>query len=109
MPADPAPLRIFLDAGVLIDGHFNRWGVCKAIIILVTIRDRFRAVLAEPIRAEFERNLAKKTADLGAEDAQLALAGVEKWAADLPPGTASVSDSSRDAGACPPARRGAAS
>jgi len=81
MPVDPAPLRIFLDAGVLIDGHFNRWGACKAVIILVTIRGRFRAVLAEPIKAEFERNLAKKTADLGAENAQLALAGVQKWAA----------------------------
>jgi len=38
MPADPAPLRIFLDAGVLIDGHFNRWGTCKAVIFLESLQ-----------------------------------------------------------------------
>lgn len=81
MPVEPKPLRIFLDAGVLIDGHFNRWGVCKALVILLTLRHRFQAVLAEPVKEEFDRNLARKTADMGVEDARSVLAGVERWAA----------------------------
>ena len=37
-PQHRPPLRLFLDTGVLIDGFFNRWGTCKAVLILATLR-----------------------------------------------------------------------
>jgi hypothetical protein len=73
------PLRLFLDSGVLVDGCFNRWGACKAVLILTTLRSQFRAVLADPVDAEFKRNVARKTARLPREEALLILSGVGGW------------------------------
>jgi hypothetical protein len=52
MPTRPRPLRLFLDAGVITDGCFNTWGVCKGVLILTTLRASFHVVLAEPILEE---------------------------------------------------------
>lgn len=73
------PLRLFLDAGVLIDGCFNRWGTCKGILVLTTLRAQFRAILADPIDSEFKRNVVKKTAHLSREEAALIADGVTGW------------------------------
>ncbi len=29
-----APLRVFLDTGVIIEGYFGRWGAAKGALIL---------------------------------------------------------------------------
>ncbi len=79
MRAAQLPLRLFLDAGVLIDGYFNRWGSCKAVLIMATLRARFRAVIAEPIRAEVDRNVVRKTNELSAEERRIVDDGIEGW------------------------------
>lgn len=79
MRAAQLPLRLFLDAGVLIDGYFNRWGSCKAVLIMATLRARFRAVIAEPIRAEVDRNVVRKTNELSAEERRIVVDGIEGW------------------------------
>lgn len=53
----PRPLRIFLDAGVTIDGCFNSWGFCKSVLILATLRRNYRIVLAESIEVEVMREI----------------------------------------------------
>lgn len=74
-----APLRLFLDAGVLIDGFFNLWGTCKGVLILTTLRAHFRAVIADPIREELVRAVDTKTATLSPEDAQAVRDSVNGW------------------------------
>jgi len=75
----PAPLRLFLDAGIFIDGFFNRWGTCKGVLILTTLRTHFRAVMADPIADECARALRAKTANLPIEEAQTIRDGVDGW------------------------------
>jgi hypothetical protein len=43
------PLRLFLDAGVIIDGCFNPWGTCKSVLILATLLSIF--VSSSPSRS----------------------------------------------------------
>lgn len=75
----PAPLRLFLDAGVLIDGCTNRGGASKGVIILVARRQLFRAVIADPIDEEFKRNTGRKTASLPDAEKQIIIEGVAGW------------------------------
>lgn len=72
-------MRLCLDAGVFIDGFFNRWGFCKGVLILTTLRDQFRAVISEPVYAEIKRNIERKTGRLSAEEYEQVLNGVERW------------------------------
>jgi len=53
----PPPLRLFLDAGVIIDGCYNSWGFSKSTLILATLRRNYRIVLAEPIEVEVMREV----------------------------------------------------
>jgi hypothetical protein len=73
------PLRLFLDTGVLAQGHFARYTSAHAILILCTQRSRFQALIAEPVAAEFARWLRTKTADLPANEAARLIAGVDGW------------------------------
>ena len=59
-PPQRPPLRLFLDTGVLIDGFFNRWGACKAVLILATLRTQFRAIVADPVGEELARGVTSK-------------------------------------------------
>lgn len=77
--SSPVPLHLFLDAGVLIDGFFNRWGSCKGVLILASLRQQFRAVLADPIMDEFTRSVERKSAALPTVEAQKIKAGVDAW------------------------------
>jgi hypothetical protein len=79
MPSAGRPLRLYLDAGVAIDGFFNRWGFCKGVLILTVLRHRFRAVVSEPVYAEARRNIERKKARLSAEERNVVLDGVEGW------------------------------
>lgn len=58
------PLRLFLDAGVLI---------------LASLPKQFRAVIADPIAVEFTRAVDRKVAGLPDEEAQKIRVGVARW------------------------------
>jgi len=73
------PLRLFLDAGVVIDGAYNRWGSPKGVLILVAMRTTFRAVIAEPVHTEILRNIVKKTATFPTADARMIMRGLTEW------------------------------
>lgn len=77
MPA--RPLRLFLDAGVIIEGCFGAWGASKAVLILATLRASFTVVLAEAIEREVQRNVARKVASLDAAAAHPIAEGVAGW------------------------------
>jgi hypothetical protein len=80
MASEPtAPLRLFLDAGVIIDGCFNRWGTCKGVLILSTLRASFHVVLAEPILAEVRREIERRINTLPADRANNITANVDGW------------------------------
>jgi hypothetical protein len=79
VPDQARVVRIFLDAGVIIDGCFNRWGACKGVLILSTIRTSFTIVLADPIMVEVKREIARRIADLGEGDSRTVIGGVEGW------------------------------
>ena len=79
MPARSAPLRLFLDAGVIIDGCFNRWGACKAVLILTTLQANFRVLLADPIMAEVRRAIGQRIVRLPDAEAVTVGASVEGW------------------------------
>ena len=74
-----APLRLFLDAGVIIDGCFNRWGTCKGVLILSTLRTSFRVVLAEPILAEVRREIERRINTLPTDEAKNVTANMDGW------------------------------
>jgi len=78
-PEPTAPLRLFLDAGVIIDGCFNRWGTCKGVLILSTLRASFHVVLAQPILAEVRREIERRTASLPADEVKNITANVDGW------------------------------
>jgi predicted nucleic acid-binding protein len=73
------PVRLFLDAGVIIQGCFAPWGAAKAILILITLRDYYTVVLAESIQSEVERAIARKTADLSLTQRVDVANGVAGW------------------------------
>ena len=52
MSSDGGHLRLFLDAGVIIDGCSGNWGFAKGVLVLATLRQRYRVVLAEQITHE---------------------------------------------------------
>lgn len=55
----PSPsLRLFLDAGVIIDGCYNTWGFSKNTLILATLRRNYRLVLAESIESEVQLEIS---------------------------------------------------
>lgn len=76
-PAEPR--RIFLDAGVIIDGCFGRWGAAKAMLVLTTLHARFTVVLAEVIDREVRRALVRRARSATPEDAQEALSAFLGW------------------------------
>ncbi len=71
--------RLFLDAGIVIDGAYNRWGASKGVLILTALRANFHAVVAEPVHEEITRNLRKRTATLPDREAKNILTGLEDW------------------------------
>src|SRR5713226_4938556 len=79
------PLRLFLDTGILIEGHYSHYGSSKAVLILATLRRQFQAVIADPIAVEFERWLIARTALLPATEASALRAGVDGWTARARP------------------------
>lgn len=73
------PLRLFLDTGFLIQGHFNPYSSAHAILVLTTLRPRFQALIAAPVAEEFARWHDTKTAELPADQATRLRAGVSGW------------------------------
>ena len=59
-PARQAPLRLFLDSGVIVDGCRGRWGGAKAVLILTaSAPQRYTILLAEPVELEVRRSVAR--------------------------------------------------
>ena len=55
--SDP-PVRLFLDAGVILQGCLIEWGAAKAVLILAaTARDQYTVVIADRVQWEIERAL----------------------------------------------------
>ena len=52
MSSSERDLRLFLDAGVIVEGCSGEWGFAKAVLILATLRPRYTIVLAEQIARE---------------------------------------------------------
>lgn len=75
------PIRLFLDAGVILDGCFSSWGASKAVLILATMRERFTVILAESIEREVQRAVARRTANLEAALAESMAGSVAGWLA----------------------------
>lgn len=73
------PLRLFLDTGVLIQGHFRPYSSAHAVLVLSTLRTQFQAIIAEPVAEEFERWLDRKTKAVPAAEASHLTSGVEGW------------------------------
>src|SRR5271165_1199027 len=73
------PLRLFLDTGVLIQGHFRPYSSAHGILVLTTQRTQFQAIIAEPVVAEFDRWLRQQTKAVPAAEAARLMAGVEGW------------------------------
>ena len=72
-------LHLFLDSGVLVDGLFNRWGTCKAVLILATQRRQFRAVIAEPVALEVARAVGSRTGRVDTSAAATIREEIERW------------------------------
>jgi hypothetical protein len=53
------PRRIFLDAGVIIEGCVGRWGSAKGVLVLATLASHYSIVLAQSIETEVHRGLAR--------------------------------------------------
>ncbi|MGH2409209.1 MAG: hypothetical protein ACRDGS_02455, partial [Chloroflexota bacterium] len=70
---------MFLDTGVLIQGHFNPYTSAHAVLVLSTLRAQFQALIAEPVAEEFARWLDAKVAGLPADEATRLIAGVDGW------------------------------
>lgn len=85
MPGTPAPQRLFLDAGVVIQAFVAEWGAPKALLVLATVRESFTIVLAQQIEREVRRAFARHIA--GAQPCerlaveQRLLASFEGWLA----------------------------
>jgi hypothetical protein len=73
------PLRLFLDTGVLIQGHFNPYSSAHAVLVLTTLRAQFQVLIAEPVTEEFSRWLDAKRAGLSAGEAARLSVGVDRW------------------------------
>lgn len=77
-----APLRVFLDSGVILEGCYRAWGASKGVLILAAQRrSDFRIVLAEAIEREVRRDIALTTAAMPLEHATTVLKGFEGWLA----------------------------
>lgn len=80
MPLSTAPLRIFLDSGVIIEGCYSLWGASKGVLILAAQRRRdIRIVLAEAVEREVRRDLALTLARLAPERAAVIISGFDGW------------------------------
>lgn len=73
------PIRLFLDAGVIIEGCFALWGASKAVLILATLSNNYTVVLAESIKREVERAVASKIAPLEVSEALEIAGSVAGW------------------------------
>jgi hypothetical protein len=79
-----APLRVFLDSGVIIEGYYSLWGASKGVLILAAQRRRdIRIVLAEAVEREVRRDLALALAKLPPERAAAIISGFEGWLARI--------------------------
>jgi hypothetical protein len=72
MTIGPQPLRLFLDAGVIIEGCIRPWGASKGLLVLATIRANFTVVLAEVIEREVQAAILRKQTTLGASAGDIA-------------------------------------
>lgn len=79
MPTSDHPVRLFLDAGVVIDGCVSNWASAKVILILATIQERYTVVLSQRVAEEIERATARKRAVLPPDQAAMFLAGINGW------------------------------
>lgn len=73
------PLRLFLDAGVVIEGLFSPWGASKAVLILATSRANVTIVLAHDVEEDIRDAVTSKLAPLAPDAARLARASVDGW------------------------------
>ena len=83
MASRPRPLRIFLDTGVVIDGATRPWGwgASRAVLTLMTQRDRITAVWAQAVEDELREHLARLAARYPAEEVQAITDSVDGWLA----------------------------
>lgn len=74
--------RLFLDAGVIIEGCVSPWGASKGVLILATQqRQRIILVLAEAIEREIQQAVMDALERLSAQKAQAFAADLAGWLA----------------------------
>ncbi len=81
MTAPAARLRVFLDAGVILDGCFSSWGSSKGVLILATAQRNLTIVLAEAIEQEVRDGVARRIAPLAPTSARPVSESVQGWLA----------------------------
>lgn len=75
-----APVRVFLDSGVILEGCYSLWGASKGVLILAAQRRRdVCIVLAEAVEREVRHDLALALAKLSPERASVIINGFEGW------------------------------
>lgn len=79
MSGQAAPVRVFLDTGVIIEGCSQSWGASKVVLILMTQRRHYTVVLAEDVEKEISRVLARLSSRLTERDARDLLGDVRGW------------------------------
>lgn len=80
----PTPLRVYLDAGVIIQGCFTPWGAAKALLILCTFKEHYTVVLADSIRQEVQAAVNKRvSAATSSRDAEEVVGAFQGWLAKV--------------------------
>ena len=81
MSANPQRVRLFLDAGVIIQGCAASWGSAKGVLILAALRDRYVVVLADAVENEIAREKEKRQKTLSADRAAIFADALDGWLA----------------------------
>lgn len=80
MGASAAPLRVFLDSGVILEGCYSLWGASKGVLILAAQRRRDMCiVLAEAVEREVRRDLTLALTKLPPERVSMIINGFDGW------------------------------
>src|SRR5207302_1101194 len=79
--SEATPLRLFLDAGVIIEGCPRPWSASRGVLVLTRQREGFTVVLGEAIERELRVAVARRAASLAPTEADGFVDDVASWLA----------------------------
>ena len=83
MSASQRRVRLFLDAGVIIQDCAANWGSAKGVLILAALRDRYVVVLADAVAKEIAREETARQRTLSVEQATIFADAINGWLARI--------------------------